>query len=267
MLRAIGLTKLHGTRVALQNLSLNLEAGQFVALPGPNGAGRSTLCQVLTGLFAADEGEVELAGHPLRRSATAALLHRPSVLLLDEATVGPDPKSRQHLLRALHADVQERSERVSWAAHRVEQAVGEPSRRGRRFATRRAPAAGRLAWPNRASEWGNNSPQIRCRTSTHAALQMQFDSLTARRSSDLRAALLSRYPRARLQRSKPTTELPATPARARAPAARGWLGWPRSGRAADGRRGGHGPGNAPRLRLRRRSRAAPAPSLRWPGAA
>jgi ABC-2 type transport system ATP-binding protein len=44
------------------------------------------------------------------------------VLLMDEATVGLDPKSRHDLLKALHADVSERGRCVLWATHWVEEA-------------------------------------------------------------------------------------------------------------------------------------------------
>ena len=53
-----------------------------------------------------------------------ANLHQPAVLLMDEATVGLDPKSRQDLLAALHADVRERGVCVLWATHWVEEADG-----------------------------------------------------------------------------------------------------------------------------------------------
>jgi ABC-2 type transport system ATP-binding protein len=49
-------------------------------------------------------------------------LHRPGLLLMDEATVGLDPKSRRELLGALHADVAERGCTVLWATHWVEEA-------------------------------------------------------------------------------------------------------------------------------------------------
>ncbi|RZL93482.1 MAG: ATP-binding cassette domain-containing protein [Variovorax sp.] len=67
----------------------------------------------------------ELSGGNRRKvELVRALLHRPSVLLMDEATVGLDPKSRQDLMRALHADVRERRVCVLWATHRVEEAAG-----------------------------------------------------------------------------------------------------------------------------------------------
>lgn len=67
----------------------------------------------------------ELSGGNRRKvELVRALLHRPSVLLMDEATVGLDPRSRQDLMRALHANVQERGVCVLWATHRVEEAEG-----------------------------------------------------------------------------------------------------------------------------------------------
>jgi ABC-2 type transport system ATP-binding protein len=45
-------------------------------------------------------------------------------MLMDEATVGLDPKSRRDLLATLHADVRERGVCVLWATHWVEEAQG-----------------------------------------------------------------------------------------------------------------------------------------------
>jgi ABC-2 type transport system ATP-binding protein len=67
----------------------------------------------------------ELSGGNRRKVELArASLHRPAVLLMDEATVGLDPKSRLDLLAALHADVRERGVCVLWATHRVDEAEG-----------------------------------------------------------------------------------------------------------------------------------------------
>ncbi len=67
----------------------------------------------------------ELSGGNRRKvELIRAQLHQPAVLLMDEATVGLDPKSRQDLLAALHADVRERGVTVLWATHWVEEAAG-----------------------------------------------------------------------------------------------------------------------------------------------
>ena len=65
----------------------------------------------------------ELSGGNRRKvELVRANLHRPAVLLMDEATVGLDPKSRHDLLAALRADVRERGTCVLWATHLVEEA-------------------------------------------------------------------------------------------------------------------------------------------------
>ena len=65
----------------------------------------------------------ELSGGNRRKvELVRALLHRPAVLLMDEASVGLDPKSRHDLLAALRADVAARGSCVLWATHLVEEA-------------------------------------------------------------------------------------------------------------------------------------------------
>jgi ABC-2 type transport system ATP-binding protein len=65
----------------------------------------------------------ELSGGNRRKvELVRAILHQPAVLLMDEATVGLDPKSRRDLLAALRDDVRERGVCVLWATHLVEEA-------------------------------------------------------------------------------------------------------------------------------------------------
>jgi ABC-2 type transport system ATP-binding protein len=65
----------------------------------------------------------ELSGGNRRKvELVRALLHRPAVLLMDEASVGLDPASRRDLLAALRADVAARDTSVLWATHLVEEA-------------------------------------------------------------------------------------------------------------------------------------------------
>ncbi len=65
----------------------------------------------------------ELSGGNRRKvELVRALLHRPALLLMDEPTVGLDPKSRRDLLAAVRADVAARGTTVLWATHLVEEA-------------------------------------------------------------------------------------------------------------------------------------------------
>jgi ABC-2 type transport system ATP-binding protein len=65
----------------------------------------------------------ELSGGTRRKvELVRALLHKPGLLLMDEPTVGLDPKSRRDLHRSVSADVRLRGSAVLWATHLVEEA-------------------------------------------------------------------------------------------------------------------------------------------------
>ncbi|MBI1405461.1 MAG: ATP-binding cassette domain-containing protein [Caulobacter sp.] len=66
MLALHGLTKsLPGGRVLFSGLNLTIAPGEFVAVMGESGVGKSTLLNVIAGLDTADSGEVLIAGTAL----------------------------------------------------------------------------------------------------------------------------------------------------------------------------------------------------------
>jgi len=66
-----GITKRFGPTVALDDVSLTVDAGSVLALLGPNGAGKTTLIRVLTTLLMPDEGRARVAGFDIRESPKA----------------------------------------------------------------------------------------------------------------------------------------------------------------------------------------------------
>ncbi|WP_337607649.1 ATP-binding cassette domain-containing protein, partial [Mitsuokella jalaludinii] len=49
-------------KLALHDVSLHLDAGDFVTVIGGNGAGKSTLMNSIAGTYPVDEGTIEIAG-------------------------------------------------------------------------------------------------------------------------------------------------------------------------------------------------------------
>jgi ABC-2 type transport system ATP-binding protein len=208
-----GVSHAFGKVQALEDVSLTVAEGGFVALLGVNGAGKTTLFSLVTRLYDNVSGRIEVCGHDLRRApgpalaelgvvfqsraldadlsvgqnlayhaalhgldrATAraragetiaqvglaermrsrvaelsggqqrraeiarALLHRPRLLLLDEATAGLDVQSRGEVGRIVRALAAETGVGVLWTTHLLDEI--EPSdavvllHRGRVLAT------------------------------------------------------------------------------------------------------------------------------------
>lgn len=61
--RLDNVSKRFGEKLAVDNLSLTLQAGELFAFLGPNGAGKTTTIRMMTGLCHADSGVVEVCGH------------------------------------------------------------------------------------------------------------------------------------------------------------------------------------------------------------
>lgn len=78
---------------ALQDVSFSLKAGEVTALIGENGAGKSTIVKILTGIYTPDAGEVQVAGKAVQfnspKDAWAsgiAAIHQETVMF-DELSV------------------------------------------------------------------------------------------------------------------------------------------------------------------------------------
>ena len=124
VLRLTGITKRFGPLLANDAISLELAAGEVLALLGENGAGKSTLVSILFGHYTADAGSIEVFGRPLPagqpRAALAAgigMVHQHFTLadnlsVLDNVVMGTEslwqPFSRRAGARARLLEVANR---------------------------------------------------------------------------------------------------------------------------------------------------------------
>ena len=67
-----GLSKTFGGKVAVDDLSLEVRAGELFALLGPNGAGKTTTLRMVAGLLKPNGGEISVFGHDVLNDPAAA---------------------------------------------------------------------------------------------------------------------------------------------------------------------------------------------------
>ncbi len=72
VLSLTGVTKRFGAVQALSDVSLEVRAGEVVALVGDNGAGKSTLVKIISGVYQPDEGQINVSGQAVSVAGPSA---------------------------------------------------------------------------------------------------------------------------------------------------------------------------------------------------
>jgi ABC-2 type transport system ATP-binding protein len=72
MITTVNLEKRYGHLVAIKNLNLHIEQGEFFGFLGPNGAGKTTTIKILVGLLKPSAGSATIAGYDIQRAPQEA---------------------------------------------------------------------------------------------------------------------------------------------------------------------------------------------------
>ena len=75
LLKVDGLVKRFGGFRALDGLSFDLRAGEILGLVGPNGSGKTTCINVISGIYAPDGGKIYFEGRSIGGIASHRLVH------------------------------------------------------------------------------------------------------------------------------------------------------------------------------------------------
>jgi len=111
----------YGDKLALQQVSFDMQSGRLNALLGPNGAGKSTLMALFSRLYRLQQGDIRIGGVSLRQQPRQAL--RRLGVVFQQSTLDMDLSVHQNL--AYHAALHGLSSRA--AAPRIEQELARQS--------------------------------------------------------------------------------------------------------------------------------------------
>jgi ribose transport system ATP-binding protein len=126
LLHVQGVSKSFPGVKALEDVHLDLRAGEVLALVGENGAGKSTLMKVLSGVYTVDEGEFFLNGEPYEpispkhaQELGISIIHQefnlmPDLTVAQNIFIGREPRGSRLFLseRRLNAQARELIERL-----------------------------------------------------------------------------------------------------------------------------------------------------------
>ena len=102
MLRLEGVEAGYGDVVAVRSVSLEVRAGEIVALVGGNGAGKTTTLRTIAGLLPPRRGRVELDGRPISGLGSAAVVAAGIAHVPEGRQLFPSMTVRENVVIAHH---------------------------------------------------------------------------------------------------------------------------------------------------------------------
>ncbi len=110
--------------MALADVSLAIEAGEFVSVVGPSGCGKSTLMLMVAGLLSRSRGDIEIAGRRVTKPVTDVGIAFQDHLLLDFRTALDNVTLHADIRKLPKREIEERA-RELFAQPRLEPAMGK----------------------------------------------------------------------------------------------------------------------------------------------
>jgi putative spermidine/putrescine transport system ATP-binding protein len=94
-----GVTKRHGRRAVVEDVSLEVESGEAVVIVGPSGSGKTTLLRMIAGLDAPDEGDIWFEGRQVSRGHRVVVppYERHLGFVFQDLALWPHMRVREHL--------------------------------------------------------------------------------------------------------------------------------------------------------------------------
>jgi ABC-type branched-subunit amino acid transport system ATPase component len=100
LLQVEGLTKRFGGVTAMDDCSFSVEEGTITALIGPNGSGKTTAFNIITGYLKSDSGAIRFSGHPVPKPSPARLYRQGLSRTFQQARIFPELSVQENLVVA-----------------------------------------------------------------------------------------------------------------------------------------------------------------------
>jgi ribose transport system ATP-binding protein len=128
ILRMEGVCKRFGPTVALDNVHLEVRAGEVLALVGENGAGKSTLMKILSGAYQQDEGKMWLEGKPYHPRNPLDARRKGVAMIYQELSLAPDLSVEENIVLGMepHVGFLLKLKEIRRIASEAMQRVGHP---------------------------------------------------------------------------------------------------------------------------------------------
>jgi ABC-type Fe3+/spermidine/putrescine transport system ATPase subunit len=110
-----GVTVLRNSRVLLDDINLEIEAGTILALTGPSGSGKTTLLRTMVGLESPTTGEILMLGRTVSapNRIVVPVEERGIAMVFQDLGLWPHMSAAEHLQFALSAHRLPKSERTA----------------------------------------------------------------------------------------------------------------------------------------------------------
>ncbi|MFD1357881.1 sugar ABC transporter ATP-binding protein [Fictibacillus halophilus] len=113
LFRAVNIHKSFSGNSVLKGVSLELNKGEVHAIVGGNGAGKSTLMKIITGLYKADSGDLEVSGEVVTFSSPADAHSKGIYLVPQEPLIFPNMNVQENILIGLPGKKQKLIPRIN----------------------------------------------------------------------------------------------------------------------------------------------------------
>ena len=105
MLQLLSLSKIFGKLIAVSNVKINVEKGKIVGLIGPNGSGKTTMFNLITGFLKPTSGEILWEGENIEGRPPHVIARKGIVRTFQITSLYAELTSLQNIIMASHLEV------------------------------------------------------------------------------------------------------------------------------------------------------------------